>query len=280
MNSAARIYDLMERARAESNSAPAADTWARVFGVEELADPQREHAIARRLALLQAQLVGLRTELGARAQKVAFQEHIERSQRAFSLRKLGEPWAHIREFLPEDTFKVFGVMAELLPEEDVPDIAAVEAFLSEIDELADAIAGDESLSDGARQFLRRQVELLRQAVSEYRVGGAEVVREAADRSAQEFVDNSGSIGSDIDDQFVTQVLSLWARITQAGGRTIRLGMVATWLLVDAPMGADRLRELGAKFLPPPSAPAQETSPQEALPAAGDAETRKRLAKPS
>ena len=122
--------------------------------------------------------------------------------------------------------------------------------------------------------------MLRQAVSEYRVGGAEVVREAADRSAQEFVDNSGSIGSDIDDQFVTQILSLWARIKQAGGHTIRFGMVATWLLVDAPMGAARIRELGTKLLPPPSAPTQETLPQEALHAAGDAEARKRLAKPN
>lgn len=245
MNSASRIYPVVVAITQHPTNDTAADVWARVLGVPE-GTTDADSLVVRRLGMLQQQLKALRTALGPKANSPIFKPHLLRLEHTFRLRNLGLPWdSAIRNQMPETTREVLGSWAEMLPADGFELGDELEALILRIAEIRRELEVATDLDLDLQAFLLNQLDIMESALRDSRWGGPEPIIEAIDRAAQCLAQNSSLVKGAAEEALVQQVWEVWARIRSLGGSTLRIGMLATWLLVDVP---DALRQM-RKWLP-------------------------------
>lgn len=240
-NPAGRLFQLLEEVRKHSNQNASADTWSIIFELDGLPPAQRDVGVVRRLALLRAQLASLRQSLGAKAGGPRFVTHLERLEQLLNVRNLGLPWTVVREHAPDTTTEVLGSLAEVQPEEHEIATDTFGNLRTQVAATIEQVRTTPDLDDELRAFLLDQLHLMLDALTEYPWGGPETIGDAMDLAATRIVENAALLEVHGQNELVQEVWRLWQTLRSVGSTSLKLGMLATWLLVDAPDAVARLK---------------------------------------
>jgi hypothetical protein len=237
VNSASRLVALLKSIPAHKDNTQTLEVWAKLFSIVE-ANPNKKAAlVAEHLNAMYREVELVRDQM----QKANYSEELYASavsqvEHALSAMLLPGTWNQARQYLTAETFVALSFCGEILPDEEVPiapDVLASIAAL--VQELEDSLAGSE-LPPRLRRLIEHHIVLIRQALAEYPIAGAKVLREAARTALGEIVEVRDTVESNRDTRQVGKLGAVWKKINEAadvalkGEKLVQLGQKAWELL--------------------------------------------------
>ncbi len=177
MNSASRILAIYERvmAHAEGNGVQFLQLWIHVF---QLSENNEDDATAALMAF-RSEIELAKTKLIENGvPEELFRDCLARIKGITSTTLLNQDWASHKRGLPPDVLLGLKWSAWALPKEEdelSPDELA--SLIAELDTLQESIAIS-SLSAYVKEFVLRQIDLIRTSLRQYRIGGIAPVEAA------------------------------------------------------------------------------------------------------
>lgn len=181
-NPAARLYDLLEMARSQSNASNVLSVWCEVLGLAKGNSP----GVFKGLSYL----LELAEETERLVRKIPDLNHnhyldgISKIKEGISYPNLNVPWDNAKQFFSEKSMAHLSFCAERLskhfPEQAIPEDALREIG-DAITKLFEKVASA-PISHEFKELLLDLLERMRRGVSEYRIRGEKSLREALESS--------------------------------------------------------------------------------------------------
>jgi len=216
INSASRLFSLLELTLGEGGNAPILDVWARLFVVKE----PNAH---RKAALVAERLGWVHRELGLVAEQMResgysdnlYVNAFSNIESAVSTLILPNQWSHAMQFLKPETLLALNFCSEILPDEE-SQISADE--LNQIRELVDELHLSLSTSEIPPRLIlliQHHVELIQRALAEYPVIGAKALREAARTGLGELIEIKETVKGNHDSPEISKLGATWRKVNEA-----------------------------------------------------------------
>jgi hypothetical protein len=228
-NPAGRLYAILDEARKHPKNERAFDAWKRVLEVDDDFDVYRGIFHVRELVQEVKNLVD-RLEVN----KPLYLSRFERIERAVPGRNLETSWQGCADLLDEATMLSLAHLAELLSghvAEQPIEKEELKGLEQDLDALFDKV-DEGNLSPQLKEIILRQIEALLRSIREYRIRGAEGMKEALVHSYGTIIMNLGLFKKEKDSeeaQRFGKVLGKFEAITfralqwvQIGWNTIKL----------------------------------------------------------
>lgn len=194
INSAYRVYQILQKAAQQDPGRATGWIWANVFGygkgepeqTDELST--RDTDVARALALLRDEIINARDQmLATDLSNDLYEDAFGGALKAISASSLRTGWSDFRQHLTQDRLLAIRFCSEVLPDQerliDKKDLDDIEAQLASLRATID----ERDLPADVRRFILGLVRTIERAIKDYPVSGAKAYRNA-------FVDAVASYG--------------------------------------------------------------------------------------
>ena len=221
-NAASRLHTLLAAASKHADTAVTLDVWTTVFEIAEKEQSRRALAVAGKLKLMHDEL----EELRPRMQQSGISEHMyvpyfNRIEHALSPISLGAHWSGVKPHLGQDALVALAFCSEILPhEEDEVELSELTKLLAEIEELEEALR-KATIPTTLKVVIQRQLDLIRTAISGYKIVGARPLREAARAAMVEMLVHKEELKQHSHTPEVTKFGELVKRANKIGDAVIK-----------------------------------------------------------
>lgn len=232
LNSAARLFRVLDQAKLVPHSSPAVDGWVKLL------DVNKEHPLKRVMAvsaLTQAMHQELQFAV-AGLQKLNFPPNLydasfSNIENSVSPLVFGLTWVHVLQYLTPETLTALAYCAQILPDEESQiskeEIVGIQTCLAELKESL----VDSSLSERLRLLIEHHVALIEQALFEYPISGAMALREAGRTALGEMIEVRVEILEAKDHPATYKLEKTWKTVNSAA---------------DIALKAEKLAQLGQR----------------------------------
>lgn len=232
LNSATRLYRLLEQAGNHGDGVQVMETWAKILGITEPKPNKRALVVAERLAAMLRELEQVQMQMRqANFSESLYANAIANIEHALSSMLLGGSWNQVKQYLQRETFVALAFCTEIIPDEET-DISP--EALAEISALvADLRAStlDAAISPRLRELIEHHISLIERAISEYPIAGAKALREAARTGLGELIEVRDVITEEKEAPSVGKLGAAWKRVNETA---------------DIALKAEKLSQLGQK----------------------------------
>jgi len=227
VNPALRIHDLLQLAINNTASVPQMAVWAKVFNVDQLKGRNQKLAIARGIDLLYRQLDRMVTQLRDRGfGEETYQPIVFSMEQNISVELLAHAWPDFRQRLQSSLYPLMIINNALDDEEKLIDKADLESLRGELDRLEETLAKGEIAAE-LQAFVKRQLEIIRQAIRDYPVRGVSAFYDAAFEGASEAWANEELVNQHKDDEAVKILTNVWTKVKQVTVAAFKVGTFLT-----------------------------------------------------
>jgi hypothetical protein len=215
MNSASRIKDLVSTVIQQSSHQHLLTIWGYAFGIDEQDSHKNALKVIERLQVVHQEIAVFNKQM----QKTAFKAEtyapiIDRLERAFSPQILNATWGSAVGYLSSDTVMALQIYSEALPcDEEVIDTAELNMLLNEVDGL-EAMLESTALPDRLIDLIKHHIAMIRKAMDEYLIVGAEALRDKLHTAAGEFHYELNIINENKESPEIIKLKEVWGKVQQ------------------------------------------------------------------
>jgi hypothetical protein len=192
------------------------EVWTKLFNIAEANPHKRAASVSEHLNAMyrEVELVRQRMETANYSEEL-YSRAIANVENALSTMLLSGTWNLARQYLTAETFVALSFCAEILPDEEEPITADVLANIAaQVQELENSLTGPE-IPPRLRRLIEHHIALIRRALAEYPITGANAFREAARTGLGEIVEISDTLESSGETPQVIQLGALWKAFNDA-----------------------------------------------------------------
>lgn len=216
VNAAYRLLMIVEAALRRPLEHSQLRVWAEVFQVQNLAGRQQKQAVAMGIILMFRQLDRLVTQLkAANHPESTYSELVKIFDTNISPEYLTHPWKDFSLRLTAAKYPLTMLANFLTDEENLINPNDLEEVRQELDKLEKTLS-DKEVAPEVRNFVKSQIDTIRQAMWEYQFRGAEVFQDAILQTFRDYA-NSEVAEKHENDPTVREVSSLWEKILKLSG---------------------------------------------------------------
>ena len=212
-NSASRLLIVLNSAHKSDEKIRTEEAWAKAFGLA--ADsPMRARAVSQRLLLLHDELDRVKAGLAkSDVDPDVYKRALVDVEAAIAPGALSTPWANHKSHLRPDVLVSLRYWSEFLPhEEEEVDAKDLADLLAEIEELEQSLESS-GLPEHLKALIKRQLEGIRTALTNYRIVGVRALRDAAKAAVVEVVASQDELKAHKD----TKEIGTFGRIIRRAG---------------------------------------------------------------
>lgn len=221
MNPASRILALYDKAMslADGTGVTLLQLWGSVFEVAKNANQADEDAVTARLMALRGEVDLASARLAERGYpSQLYANYFTRVRNLASATLLHQEWASHKRGLQSDIRLALEWAAWSLPsEEDELPVEELAGLIAELDAIEQSLP-DIDLSSYLRDFISRQIDLIRSALRNYDIGGITPVNDALEQAVGAFTRSKSVIVADADESGENGK-GVLKRLTEVFGRT-------------------------------------------------------------
>lgn len=232
INSASRLYSLLEQSLNEVDSAQILEVWAKLLGVSESSANRKAALVSERLRWMyrELELVVAQMHLLDYSEKL-YASAISNIEHAMSTMILSGTWSQAKQYLGRDTLVALAFCSEILPDEEsqisADELGQIQAL---IDELCLSISPSE-LPPRLVTLIQHHIDLIQHALAEYPITGAKALREAARTGLGELIEVKETVKASRETSEISKLGAAWKKVNQ---------------VADAALKTDKLAQLGQK----------------------------------
>lgn len=177
-NPAERLYSILDQARRHQQGS-ALQIWAEVFEID-LDSPEGTRKAIRQIALMHDLVEDIRGKIRAMdTNQNLYLRRFDKIEQAIKVDQLGAGWNSFSAHLDEATMINLEHCSELLSksfaENDIQD--EIIEIKQQVDNLCEEVLAS-ALSEDVKAFILDELEIIRRGIAEYRIRGAQGLREA------------------------------------------------------------------------------------------------------
>lgn len=186
VNSAYRVYSILEVAARQNINVSALEAWASTFSVPGTSSPRRNVFIAQLLGLLHDQIEDAHRKMVTSPYSPSlYQSAFSSIGQVIKIEGLSQYWRDFAPYLNSTTMQALVFCSEVLPnEEALIDEQGLAYLAKELQDLKIRL-GKSDLPDDVKAFILLQVQIIENALLEYIISGRKVFTEALVRAAAE-----------------------------------------------------------------------------------------------
>lgn len=227
INSASRIYSLLERLLNEPDASQVLEVWAALFGVNELNITRKAALVSERLLWMQRELdlVAAHMRESGYSEKL-YAKAITNIELSMSTMMLSASGNEVKRYLPPDTLLALAYCSEILPDEESQILAEeLDQIQGLIDELRLLISESE-LPPRLIALIWHHIELIQRALAEYPIMGAKALREAARTGLGELIEIEETARTSRDTPEINKLGAVWKKVNQAADTALKVEKLA------------------------------------------------------
>ena len=227
-NSIARVHHTLSRASTQHPNDPAWKAWAHAF---ELPTVFKEgslthsllHEVASCVSLTYQQLRQGRAQIDRTPfKRETFDPIFDNAEKVLSIGSLEGPWNLSRQHLGSEVLPMLKAYSEALPDDDETTADEIAQLVKQCRQLEELIT-KHKLPDDLKLFLLRQLDIIQQAIREFRIRGGEAFRDAAYNMAVDAAENQEIVQQHAKLEPVTVWRQIAFAVAKYGKWTIMLG---------------------------------------------------------
>lgn len=221
INAAYRLHVLLQAAIAQSPQALQLQVWAHAFGVQHLSGRQLKEAVTKGIILMFGQLDRVVEQLRALEHpEDTYRPLVTLIEQNVLIEMINHPWQDFPVRLTPALYPLVIFSTFLRDDEKLVDPSEFQAIREEIEKLEKSLA-DKDISSDVRNFVKRQIDRIRQAMWEYKFRGAQVFQDAM---VQTYSDYAGSdvASTHQDDPPMRKVGHIWEKVMKVMDGTIKM----------------------------------------------------------
>lgn len=230
INSASRLFRVLEKSAIHPDNQLTLEAWVEIFGISETHHHRRIVAVGELVHAMHRELESAAAGLAtANFSKNLYENAFSKIENAISPMLIANSWNHVKQYLTPEVLTALAFCAEILPNEEA-EISAEElaSIANKLDELR-ATLEDTSLPQRLRSLIEHHVELIERALAEYPVVGAIALREAGRTALGEMIEAKDEIAPAKDSVAVSKLETVWGKVNKAA---------------DIALKADGIKQLG------------------------------------
>jgi hypothetical protein len=224
MNSAQRLYELLNQAAKLGDRTPTYDVWAKVLEIPQ--GYQRNKLVAEvsaRLSALHQEMEALHASmLTTEIPQEVFEPPLRKVEAAISATNISAQWASFKKHITPEVILALRYNSAILGAQENP-IGEDElaALLQEVADLEDSLASTD-LNAEIKALVERQILSIRQALGDYKIKGATAIKDAIHKAAGELIEHKEIVVANHDSEVIGRLGQLWLRLTQLGDALTKL----------------------------------------------------------
>ena len=222
MNTAQRIYDILVQAAKQPENASTIDVWSEVLGISEQGKHKKVAEVSLRLSMLHGEVELLSSQMeGTQIPEQVYGAPLRKVEAAITAQNLGAAWKSYKSHLSPEVLLSLRYNAALLGDQEQSiSEEEIKSLLDEIEALEQTLT-DSALSPEIVSFISKQLASIRQALGEYKIKGANAIKETVHKAAGELIENKELITPNKDSEEIGRLAQLWQRFTQMGDAIIK-----------------------------------------------------------
>ena len=215
VNSASRLYSILEEVMQQKGSSQVLDVWAKQFGIENSSATKKSRAVSERLGWMQRELESLRVQMIATSfSESLYAQALAHAEEALSTLLLPAQWNSVQQYLKPENFVSLNYCVEILPDEESQvSEEELEDIRAQVRSLAEMLVSSK-LPVRLRMLVAHHIELINKALEEYPIAGAKALREAARTGLGEIIEVKEEIKANKDSPEIGKLESAWKRVNE------------------------------------------------------------------
>lgn len=215
INTAYRVYTLLQDAANKHVNQPTAQVWIQVFGIDEPDEIRRNFEISRCLNQLFDEINILEQQMDESGfSKALYQPYLSRARNAIVPHGITAGWNTYNTNLSLETLLSLRFCIEILPEEEQ---SIEHEDIKEIHELTNAL--EASLADtdiplNLKRIIEKHIIKIREALYSYNIIGAKAMSEVVKSAYGEIFENQNLFGAAKDAAPVKVLSKVWQKVKQ------------------------------------------------------------------
>lgn len=215
INSASRLNTLLTSVTAHPENTQTLEVWAKLFHVEGLTPNKKAAVVSERLNVMHHELELVREQM----QEAGFSEDlylpsVSRLENALSNILLPASWNNVRQYLTPETFLALSYCGEILPDEETQiDSEELSEIRTQVEVLLASLA-DSKLPRRLHKLIERHTKLILNALEEYPISGAKVLREVTRTALGEIIEIKEIITENRESPEISKLGKIWKKLNQ------------------------------------------------------------------
>lgn len=220
-NAAYRLLMLLEAALRRPHEHTQLRVWADVFQVQDLLGRQQKNAVVTGIILMYKQLDRIVEQVKAAGHpETTYSELATLFDGNVSPEFLNHPWKDFSLRLAAAKYPLT-IINNFLPDEENPiDPKEFNEVREELDKLEKSLT-DKDISPEIRNFVKAQIETIRQAMWEYQFRGAEVFQDAILQTYRDYM-KSDVVAKHENDPPVRKMATIWGKLMKTLDTTVKV----------------------------------------------------------
>jgi hypothetical protein len=227
INSASRIYSLLQQASSAPENKQVLEVWANIFLIEEPNPNIKAALVSERLRWIYKELELITTQMkDSNFSESLYSDAITNIEHAISTMILSAGWSSSKQYLRPETLKALEFCCEILPDEE-SQISPNELMQIQklVDELSKSLTTSE-LPPRLIALIKHHIELIERALAEYPITGAKALREAARTGLGEIIEIKSEITASQDAPEISKLGELWKTVNKYADGALKIGGLA------------------------------------------------------
>jgi hypothetical protein len=219
INAAYRLLEILGQAVAHQPQQSQIQVWISVFRLQDVQGRTQKRLVMQGIELIHEQLDRIVAQLHNMGhQENTYHELVNIIDNVVSYEYLGHQWRDQQERLQRVIYPLTIINSFLPDEEQLINLAEFDDIEEELSDLENSL-NEKDISHEVRNFVQRQIEIIRKAMWQYRFRGIRAFQESALKAATDFIDNE-TVAKHADDLQMQRIRHLWRKvasvITSAG----------------------------------------------------------------
>jgi hypothetical protein len=235
INTAYRVYHVLQEAVSQHTNQATAKVWAHVFGIDEPDETRRNFEISRCLNQLYGEIDVLERLMNeTEFTQPLYLPYLNKARSAIVPHGITAAWNSYNTHLSPDTILSLRFCIEILPEEE---LAIDQNEISEIQELTitlEKLLEESKLPAPLKRIIENHIIKIREALYSYRIIGSKAMSEVVKSAYGEVIENQEVFATAKNSEPVKVLSKVWQKVKDVAdsAKTANEGVAAGIDLVD------------------------------------------------
>ncbi|MBX9635931.1 hypothetical protein [Nitrosomonas sp.] len=227
INSASRLFKILEQAQLHGKNKTALEVWAEILDVSEKHSHRRVVAVGELVHAMHRELEHATAELATgNFSKNLYERAFSQIEHALSPMLFPNSWDHVKQYLTPEVLTALAFCTEILPDEEAQISAEeISSIRIKVEELRTSL-NDIDMPLRLRSLIQHHIKLIENALAEYPVVGAKALREAARTALGEMIEAKDEIAVAKNSSAVATLGSVWKTVNQAADVALKAEKIA------------------------------------------------------